>query len=213
MHSILEWFSNTAVQLIDSLRIYGIFVGMVIESACIPLPSEVIMLTGGVAVANGSMSYWQVVLAGVLGNVTGSIIAYYVGVRGGRKWLARYGKYVLFNPSHFEQAERWFARFGEATVFFTRNLPFIRTFISLPAGIAGMRFRRFLIFTLLGCIPWNMALAYAGYKLGSNRNVVESYLHPISYGVAVLVVGLLIYWLLRKRKGKANQDRGGSSLE
>ncbi|WP_081756873.1 DedA family protein [Gorillibacterium massiliense] len=186
---------------------------MVIESACIPLPSEVIMLTGGVAVANGSMSYWQVVLAGVLGNVTGSIIAYYVGVRGGRKWLARYGKYVLFNPSHFEQAERWFARFGEATVFFTRNLPFIRTFISLPAGIAGMRFRRFLIFTLLGCIPWNMALAYAGYKLGSNRNVVESYLHPISYGVAVLVVGLLIYWLLRKRKGKANQDRGGSSLE
>ncbi|MFC5649475.1 DedA family protein [Paenibacillus solisilvae] len=199
----MDWISSVAVHLIDTLGIWGIFVGMILESACIPIPSEVILLSGGAAVAIGSMSYTEVVFAGVLGNLIGSIIAYYVGLRGGRVLIERYGKYVLLRSSHFEQAQRWFERYGESTVFFTRNLPFIRTFISLPAGIAGMNFRKFFIFTFLGCIPWNMALVYAGLKLGMNAYLVEDYLHPISYAVAAVVCGLLLFWLFRKKRKHA----------
>ncbi|SEM54184.1 DedA family protein [Paenibacillus sp. OV219] len=203
MHQIVEWLSNTAVHWISALGLTGVFITMVLESACIPLPSEVILLSGGAAVASGSMSYVGVVVAGVLGNVVGSVIAYFVGSRGGRKLLERYGKYVLFNQAHFDQAQRWFDRHGESTVFFSRNLPFVRTFISLPAGIAGMNFRRFTLFTFVGCIPWNMALTYAGYKLGSNMDAVERFLHPLSYGLAGFACLLLLYWLLRKRRKTA----------
>ncbi|RKP58184.1 DedA family protein [Cohnella endophytica] len=200
MQHIIDWVSNTAVHLIETLGIWGIFIGMVLESACIPIPSEVIMLCGGGAVANGTMSFAEVVAAGVVGNVIGSIIAYYIGLRGGKVLLERYGKYVLFRASHLEQSQRWFDRFGESTVFFTRNLPFIRTFISLPAGIAGMNFRKFVIFTTLGCIPWNIALTYAGFKIGTNTSTVERYLHPVSYAIAAIVCVMLVIWLVRKRK-------------
>ncbi|CAM3434978.1 DedA family protein [Paenibacillus lupini] len=200
MQSIIEYISNIGVQLVDAIGLYGIFIGMLLESACIPIPSEVIMLSGGLAAASGSMSWREVAIAGVLGNVAGSVMAYYVGVLGGRKLLNRYGKYVLFRSSHLDQAERWFERYGKGSVFFTRNLPFIRTFISLPAGIAKMKFSTFIIYTFLGCIPWNMALAYAGYKWGESADRLESYMHPISYAIAVLLVGLLVYWLFRKKR-------------
>lgn len=203
MHQLIEWISNLAIQLINALGVTGIFIGMILESACIPIPSEVIMLSGGAAVSTGSMTYAEVVIAGVVGNVVGSVIAYYLGAFGGRTLLERYGKYVLFNATHFEQSQRWFARYGQSTVFFARNLPFIRTFISLPASIARMPFIKFLLFSLLGCIPWNMALAYAGLKLGANADSIETYLHPISYTLAGVAVLLLIYWLLRKRRREA----------
>lgn len=200
MHSVIDWISNIAVQLIDAVGIYGIFIGMVLESACIPIPSEVILLSGGLAAANGTISWQAVVIAGVLGNVAGSVIAYYVGALGGRKVLNKYGKYVFFRNSHLIQAERWFARYGVSSVFFARNLPFIRTFISLPAGIAEMKFSKFLLFTFLGCIPWNVALAYAGYKGGANADLLEKYMHPVSYGIALLVAGWLVYWLFLKKR-------------
>ncbi len=200
MHSVIDWISNIAVQLIDAVGIYGIFIGMVLESACIPIPSEVILLSGGLAAANGTISWQAVVIAGVLGNVAGSVIAYYVGALGGRKVLNKYGKYVFFRNSHLIQAERWFARYGVSSVFFARNLPFIRTFISLPAGIAEMKFSKFLLFTFLGCIPWNVALAYAGYKGGANADLLEKYMHPVSYVIALLVAGWLVYWLFLKKR-------------
>ncbi|WP_336771080.1 DedA family protein [Paenibacillus sp. MMO-58] len=200
MHSVIDWISNIAVQLIDAVGIYGIFIGMVLESACIPIPSEVILLSGGLAAANGTLSWQAVVIAGVLGNVAGSIIAYYVGALGGRKVLDKYGKYVFFKNSHLIQAERWFDRYGASSVFFARNLPFIRTFISLPAGIAQMKFSKFLLFTFLGCIPWNLALAYAGYKGGANIDLLEKYMHPVSYAIALLVAGGLVYWLFLKKR-------------
>jgi membrane protein DedA with SNARE-associated domain len=200
LQTIIDWISNTAVHLIGTFGVVGIFIGMVLESACIPIPSEVILLSGGGAVANGTMSFVEVVVAGVVGNVVGSVIAYFVGLLGGRAILERYGKYVLFRTSHLEQSQRWFDRYGESTVFFTRNLPFVRTFISLPAGIAKMNFRKFLIFTTLGCIPWNMALTYAGFKLGTNSKAIEQYLHPISYVIAAILCVLLVFWLLRKKR-------------
>ncbi|MFD1774745.1 DedA family protein [Paenibacillus rhizophilus] len=203
MHQLLAWISETTLHLVDTMGIWGIWIGMILESACIPIPSEVIMLSGGWLAAQGSLSFAEVVVAGVFGNLMGSMIAYYVGVTGGRRLLDKYGKYILLNTHHLEQAERWFGRYGESTVFFTRMLPFIRTFISLPAGIAGMKAWRFAIFTALGCIPWDLALVYIGFKLGGNWTIVEQYLRPVSYAICVAVLLLLVWWLLRRRKERA----------
>ncbi|OKP95323.1 DedA family protein [Paenibacillus sp. P46E] len=203
MQQLLTAISETALHLVDTMGIWGIWIGMILESACIPIPSEVIMLSGGFLVAQGSLSFAEVVVAGVVGNLIGSILAYYVGRAGGRRLLDKYGKYILLNAHHLEQAERWFARFGEGTVFFTRMLPFIRTFISLPAGVAGMKSWKFVVFTFLGCIPWNIALVYLGYRLGGNWSIVEQYLHPVSYAICGVVVLLLAWWLLRRKKERA----------
>ncbi|PWW04775.1 membrane protein DedA with SNARE-associated domain [Paenibacillus cellulosilyticus] len=200
MHQLIDWFSRTAIHLIDTLGLTGIFIGMILESACIPIPSEVILLGGGAASALGSMTYWGVVAAGVFGNLVGSIIAYYIGALGGRRLLEQYGKYILFKQSHYEQAQRWFDRHGELTVLIARNLPFVRTFISLPAGIASMRVTKFILFTFIGCIPWNMALAFAGYKLGQSDQI-ERILHPLSYGIAGIILVAGLFWLLKKRRG------------
>jgi len=195
---LLEWLTETAIHIVDTMGVWGIFVGMVIESACIPLPSEVIMLTGGVLVARGSLSFLEVALAGVLGNVAGSLIAYAAGAAGGRNLLLKVGKYILFKVHHLEQAERWFARYGESAVLLARNLPFIRTFISLPAGIARMNPGKFIVFSFLGCLPWNFALTYLGYRLGDNWNVVERYLHPVSYALAAGVLLMVLIWFIRR---------------
>lgn len=200
MHQIVAWISETALYLVNTMGLWGIWIGMILESACIPIPSEVIMLSGGLLVAQGTLTFTEVVAVGVLGNLIGSIIAFYVGAVGGRRLLEKYGKYIFFNARHLEQSQRWFDRYGESTVFFTRMLPFIRTFISLPAGIAGMRAWRFVLFTFLGSLPWNMALVYLGYRLGDNWSIVETYLRPVSYVICAAVVLLLIVWLVRRKK-------------
>ncbi|ULO04691.1 DedA family protein [Paenibacillus sp. 19GGS1-52] len=200
MHQIVAWISDTALNLVNTMGLWGIWIGMILESACIPIPSEVIMLSGGLLVAQGTLTFTEVVAVGVLGNLIGSIIAFYVGAVGGRRLLEKYGKYIFFNARHLEQSQRWFDRYGESTVFFTRMLPFIRTFISLPAGIAGMRAWKFILFTFLGSLPWNMALVYLGYRLGDNWSIVETYLRPVSYIICAAVVLLLIVWLVRRKK-------------
>jgi membrane protein DedA with SNARE-associated domain len=178
---------------------------MILESACIPLPSEVIMLTGGFFAEQGTFSFWGVVAAGVMGNVLGSILIFWIGAKGARSILDKYGRYVLINPKHMHQAEVWFSRYGEWAAFLGRNLPFIRTFISLPAGISRMNFHKFCIYTFLGCIPWNMALTYLGYKLGENWHIVESYIRPVTYVICALVLILVLRFLYKtireKKKG------------
>jgi len=193
IHRFIDFISFIATYLIDHFGILGIFIGMVLESACIPLPSEVIMLTGGFFVEKGMFNFWEVAFTGVIGNLVGSIIIYWIGAKGARSILEKYGKYIFLNEKHLSQAENWFAKYGEWTVFFARNLPFIRTFISLPAGIAKMNFKKFFFFTLLGCIPWNIGLTYLGYTLGSHWNLVETYLKPLSY----LIMALIVLWIVR----------------
>ncbi|MNH98353.1 Inner membrane protein YqjA [compost metagenome] len=200
MHQILNAITDAALDLVSTLGIWGIWIGMMLESACIPIPSEVIMLSGGLLIARGTLSFPEVVAAGVLGNLTGSIAAFYVGMHGGRKLLEKYGKYIFFNSRHLEQSQRWFDRYGEGTVLFTRMLPFIRTFISLPAGIAGMKTWKFIFFTALGSLPWNIALVYLGYRLGDKWTIVEEYMRPVSYAICGAVVLLIILWLVRRRK-------------
>lgn len=198
LQEVLEWFNAIATGAVDALGHWGIFLVMMAESANVPLPSEPIMLYGGYMAQEGVLNFWLVIAAAVLGNLLGSIAMYWLGKYGGRKFLQKYGKYFFIKEKEILRADIWFANYGEWTVFFGRLLPLVRTLISLPAGIARMNFMKFVIFTLLGSIPWTFALVWAGYQLGQNWGVVEPYLKPFSYAVVGLI-GLLILWFLFKR--------------
>jgi membrane protein DedA with SNARE-associated domain len=197
----------------DTILQYGllaVFVLMLAESACIPIPSEVTMLFGG-ALANASfvagvgqgsrhLNFVAVGLAGTLGNLVGSWVAWAVGWRGGRPLIERWGRYIFLRQHELDRAETWFARHGEAAVFISRLLPVVRTFISLPAGIAEMPFLRFSVYTFLGCLPWTFALTALGYGLGSQWQRVERFLRPVSVAIALVVVVAAAWWLYRRWK-------------
>ncbi|HMC08850.1 MAG TPA: DedA family protein [Actinomycetota bacterium] len=178
----------------------AIFFLMVLESACIPIPSEVTMPVGGLLASQGKLSLPLIILDGTAANLAGSLISYHVGRGGGRALLLRYGRYVLIKPHDVERADEWFARYGPPAVFFSRMLPVLRTFISLPAGVARMDLRRFSILTVLGCLPWVTALAVAGYFLGQHWDRVLTYTRPLEYLVLVGVVAGAAVWLVRRRK-------------
>ncbi len=197
IHQLMAALDSFTTGMIDSLGHWGIFITMTLESACIPLPSEVIMLFGGFLTAQGILSFWWVVAAGVFGNLLGSIIAYAVGKYGGRSVLEKYGKYILFNHEHMQKSEAFFNRYGSWATFFGRMLPVIRTFISLPAGIARMNFKKFIVFTLLGCIPWNILLTYLGVKLGMHWETAQAYFKPLTI-VGVLIVLIVVGWYIYK---------------
>ncbi|RDV84072.1 DedA family protein [Ammonifex thiophilus] len=199
---MLEKLVNLLVYYLSLTGYWGIAVGMAIESCNIPLPSEIILPFGGFLAYQGKITFWEAVLAGTLGGTVGSVISYYLGLKGGRPFLERYGHYLWISPRELAVAEAWFARYGEATVFFTRLLPVIRTFISFPAGIARMNLMRFIIYTFLGSLPWSMILTYLGFRLGEHWEEVKVWLHK--YDVAVLVLAVLAlgwYWG-HKRRGK-----------
>ena len=201
-------------QFIASYGYLAIFVLMVAESACIPVPSEVTMVFGGAlaagAVAGAHLNLALVIAVGVAGNVVGSYIAWGVGAYGGRAAWRRWGRYVLLRPSDIDRADRWFDRHGTKAVLFGRLLPVVRTFISLPAGIARMPPVRFGIYTLIGCIPWTAALAWAGYAVGANWQHVVSAFHGVTYAlvaVIVLLVVVAIVLLVRRRIREHGGDR------
>jgi membrane protein DedA with SNARE-associated domain len=195
----------------DNVLRYGyfaVFVLMVLESACIPVPSEVTMLFGG-ALANAAfldslgqqgehLNFVVVALVGTAGNLVGSWIAWGVGYRGGRPLIERWGRYIFLRQHELDRAEVWFDRHGQVAVLVSRLLPVVRTFISLPAGIAEMRFWRFSIYTVLGCLPWTFALTAVGYALGGQWNVVERYMRPVSYLVAAVLAVAIGWWLYRR---------------
>lgn len=178
----------------------AIFLLMVAESACIPVPSEVTMLVGGWYAAEGQLDFFWVGTAGVIGNLVGSWMAYGLGRFTGRELLDRYGKYVLIRSHDIDRAEAWWEDHGDAATFFSRLLPVIRTFISLPAGIAAMPIVKFTIYTFLGVIPWTFALTYVGVVVGRNwEEVHEYFLIPVLI-IAALLVGGIVYWYVRKRR-------------
>lgn len=207
IHQLMSLLDTFTTGIIDSLGHWGIFITMTLESACIPLPSEVIMLFGGFLAAQGILSFWWVVVAGVLGNLFGSIIAYMVGKYGGRTVLTKYGKYILFNQDHMMKSEAFFARYGSWATFFGRMLPVIRTFISLPAGISQMNFKKFTIFTLLGCIPWNILLTYLGVKLGQHWEDAQPYLKPLTIIGALIVLAIVFWYVYKNIKTRKNVNK------
>lgn len=205
MFSPLEYLANTAIYLIESLGYWGIFLAMTIESACIPLPSEIIMPFAGYVVWEGKMTLWGITLAGTLGNLFGSLIAYYVGLKGGRPLLEKYGKYILITKSKLNLADEWFAKYGHEAVLISRLLPGLRTFISLPAGITQMDLKKFIIYTIVGSLPWCFALGYIGVLMGPHWEVIKSYMHIFDLIVGIGVVVFLAY-LLYHYRGKEHID-------
>ncbi|MBI1821586.1 MAG: DedA family protein [Nitrospirae bacterium] len=177
---------------------------MAIESACIPLPSEIIMTFSGFLVSVGTFSLTGVTLAGAFGNLLGSWVAYVAGRFGGRKFLENHGKYFLISNEDLIKADQWFLKYGEFTVFATRMLPLVRTFISLPAGISKMNFVKFSIYSFVGSIPWCFGLAYLGKELGVHWRGLGPYFHQFDF---LIILGLIffIFWFKRANGKKKNR--------
>ncbi|HST56281.1 MAG TPA: DedA family protein [Solirubrobacteraceae bacterium] len=210
--SVTESLVNIAWHFVRDAGLPAVFVLMVAESACIPIPSEATMLFAGFAVADPGASAAHhhltlagIVAAGVLGNLVGSWIAYGVGRAGRLELVERHGHWLHVKPSHLEWADRWFARYGAPAIFFSRMLPIVRTFISLPAGVAKMPFWRFTALTIAGCIPWVLALALVGQSVGSNWEDVRHGLEYVDYVIAAAFVAGAVYAVVRWRRGGRTQ--------
>ena len=201
---VVEPIVEVATEFIGSAGAAAVFVLMIFESACVPIPSEAIMLFAGFSVSKGELTLFEIVAAGVAGNLVGSSLAYAVGYYG-RLDLLEKNRLIHISPKHLKWADDWFARYGTITVFFSRMLPIVRTFISLPAGVARMPFWRFLTYTLLGSIPWVLALAIVGEKVGDNW---EDWRHKLGYldyvVLAAIVVGV-VYLIVRRRRGGSGE--------
>ena len=200
MVGIVEFVSNFAINIISSLGYWGVFIGMTLESACIPLPSEVIMPFAGFAVYQGKMTLLGITIVGTLGNLLGALIAYFVGLKGGRPFLEKYEKYILISSSKLDLADSWFKKYGHEAVLISRVLPIIRTFISLPAGIARMDLKKFIVYTFLGSLPWTFALGYIGVQLGPHWDIIKGYFHILDIIVGICVIGVLAYLIYKYKK-------------
>lgn len=192
---------NFATDVVGSYGVWAVFLLMVLESACIPVPSEAIMVFGGFLAGQGKVGFWPVVIAGVAGNLVGSWIAYWVGATKGREWALKW-HWLHITPARLDAADRWFGKYGDWAVLISRCLPIIRTFISLPAGVARMPFWRFSILTLIGCIPWCLLLAYAGLAVGDNWETLQKQLHWFDYAVAAAIVVALVWLFVRYRRNR-----------
>jgi membrane protein DedA with SNARE-associated domain len=204
--SLTDPIVEFATNVVSDLGLPGIFVLMLLESACIPIPSEATMLFAGFNVSKGEYSLLAITLTGSLANLVGSWIAYWVGWQGRVELLEKHGKALHVSPRHLALADRWFERYGDATVFFTRMLPIIRTFISLPAGVAKMPFWRFSVLTFVGCVPWVLMLGFIGQQVGARWESWKDSLHYFDYAVlAALVIGAA--YLLIRRRASRGKDR------
>ena len=197
---IENWFLEIITNVYDVMGWPGVVFLMAVESAAIPFPSELIMpLAGWLLIEAKGDSAWMLLMAafyGALGNLLGSWVAYWISYKGGRPLLKKYGKYVLVTQHEVDKAEEWFQKYGELAVFASRMLPVVRTFISVPAGIARMNFWKFSLYTFLGSYPWSLGLAYGGFKLGENWEDLRRVMRPFDFPVAAIilvVVGWFIY--------------------
>ena len=197
---IIELLSWLIVSTIRSMGYSGIVLLMAIESACIPLPSEIIMPFSGYLVSRGEMNIWLVSIAGAFGCVVGSLVAYWIGMYGGRPLIEKYGKYLLISHRDLNLADRWFDRFGEIIVFVSRLLPAIRTFIAFPAGVARMNLKKFVIYTFAGSLPWCLGLAYVGQKLGEQWDKdprLKTLFHRFDFVIGIAIMLAVAWWIWR----------------
>ncbi len=195
---ILESLYTIATEYMAIWGYWGIALGMALESACFPLPSEIVLPFGGYMVSQGILNFWNAVLAGLLGGTFGSVFAYGVGYYGGRPFILRYGKYFFIRSSDVQRADNLFNKYGTQIVFWARFMPVIRTFISLPAGITRMRFDKFLVYTILGAIPWTILFVYIGVIMGDNWAHVRSIFEKFDVFIIAGVVGVFVFWLVSR---------------
>jgi membrane protein DedA with SNARE-associated domain len=203
INPIVDFCTN----LIGDIGYLGIFLLMTVESANIPVPSEATMLFAGFKVDDGTLTLLGITVAGVLGNVVGSSCGYAIGYWGREELLERH-KVFHVSPRQMGRVEDWFERYGAVTVFFTRMIPIVRTFVSTPAGAARMPFGRFLLYTTAGCIPWVLALGLIGKQVGANWEDWKDRLHYLDYAVVAALLALGVYMLLRRRRGGGEPGGG-----
>ncbi len=198
MYEFIESIFFTIKEIVSSMGYLGIGGAMLLESMCLPIPSELILPLAGFMVADGNINLIMANVAVAVGSMIGSVIAYVVGYYGGRPFVQKYGKYFFISEEHFEKADHTFNKYGSAAVFFGRLLPVVRTFISLPAGIARMNFKKFFVFSLIGMIPWNFILIFLGYKLGQQYEViVRPIFKKFEYVVIAAILLVVAYFIVK----------------
>jgi len=195
----------------------AVFVLMLLGSACIPIPSEIVMMFGGALASStfaakvlgdetAQLSLVVIILVGLAGSLVGSWLAFWLGYAGGRPLIDKWGRYLLFRPHEVDRAHEWFERHGEALVFFGRLIPLLRAFVSLPAGIARMNFGRFTLYTFLGIVPWTIGLAWAGYALGERWTTVEKWMAPLSITAGVALLMGLVWWVSKRLRERDSAE-------
>lgn len=209
MHEIEAVFLVIITQVYDTIGWAGVVFLMAVESAAIPFPSELIMPLAGWLLVEAKGGGWPMLLLagfyGALGNLLGSWVAYWVSLKGGRPLLLKYGKYVLLTKDEIDRTETWFARYGEWAVFFARLLPVVRTFISIPAGIARMNLWKFSVYTFAGSFPWSLGLAYGGFLLGENWEAMRSVMRPFDFPIIGIIVLAGVWFVARRIKAIRSQ--------
>jgi membrane protein DedA with SNARE-associated domain len=200
LQDLIVLISNFIVSIISITGYPGVLFLMILESALMPIPSEIIMPFSGYLVYAGKFDIWVVTLIGTIGNLIGSWTAYFLGLYLGRNFILKYGKYILLKKKHLLLAEKWFKKYGDKTIFFSRMMPVVRTVISLPAGLARMNFKKFSIYTFIGSIPWNFALTYIGFWLGKNWKIISKYTETIDLLIIAGIIIFLIYFLRNRKK-------------
>lgn len=212
---MLELIGHYIIQLIETTGYLGIFILMALESALIPIPSEVTMPFSGFLASRGELSFWGVVMVGTIANLAGSLLAYYIGYLLEETVLLnlirKYGKFILLSEHEYHKAEHWFRKYGDKIIFITRLLPGIRTIISLPAGMFEMDIKKFVIYTTLGCLIWSIFLTYVGYVLGENWNSLEVYYRQFEIVIVVLLIAAVLLYIekhlnLRRKLFKRTHD-------
>lgn len=207
---MIEFIVNWAIYVLGKLGYFGVFSLMALESACIPIPSEAILPFGGYlassAYTGNKLNLILVIIIGTLGGTFGSVFIYYIGAKGGRPLVEKYAEKLRLSKSHLEMSDNYFNKYGEKIAFFSRLLPIIRTFISLPAGISKMNFKKFVFYTFVGSLIWSIVLGYAGYMMGENWTKIRSWLHIADYIVVVAVVGLIGYWIINRRRKTITEE-------
>jgi membrane protein DedA with SNARE-associated domain len=201
---MIELIGSWIIHFISTLGYFGVFILMTLESACVPIPSEVTMPFSGSLIASGQFNFWLLVIIGTLGNLVGSLLAYWLGAWGQeavvRKVIIKYGKYILVSEHEYDRSERWFRNHGELMVFASRILPVLRTFISLPAGVARMNLTRFVVYTTVGSFIWSFILTKIGVTLGANWQSLEVYFRKFDLVIVVAFVALVIWYIWHKLK-------------
>ena len=199
---MVESLVNMVIFVMDKVGYFGVFIFMALESACIPIPSEAILPFGGYLSYLGRLSIIPTILIGTLGGTFGSILAYYLGKLGGRPLVEKYASTLHLSKSSLEKSDEYFSKYGEKIVFYSRLLPIVRTFISLPAGISNMNFKKFVLYTFFGSLIWSLVLGYAGYYMGQNWVIIRSWFHYADIAMVIVVVGFIGYKITKKRKLK-----------
>ena len=201
---MVYWVNSFIDNYVVSYGVLAILVLMTFESALIPIPSELVMTLAGFLAATGKLNLLDAILAGVVGNVVGSMLLWVIGRTGGRALAERYGRYVRLRAKDLDRAEKWFNKHGEAAVIISRLLPVVRSVISLPAGVAEMPFGKFTLYTFVGSVPFVALLGLAGYWLGSNYSVLVSAIQYLGYALAIAIVAVIVAFFVRRGRSRSN---------